>query len=41
MYGTKQAARKWHKHVSDLMIKNGCFAVNSEKDYFQEDQGTD
>jgi hypothetical protein len=32
-------APKKHNHISDWMIKSGYLAVNSEKDYFQEDQG--
>ena len=29
IYGTKQAARRWHIHISDWMEKNGYPAVNS------------
>ncbi len=34
IYGTKQAAWKWHTHILDWMIRNGYLAVNSEKTIF-------
>ena len=41
IYGTKQAARKWHDHISKWMIVNGYSAVNSEKTIFKKTKGTD
>ena len=41
IYGTKQAARKWHTHISDWMIRNGYLAVNSEKTIFKKTKGSD
>ena len=41
IYGTKQAARKWHIHISDWMIRNGYLAVNSEKTIFKKTKGSD
>jgi hypothetical protein len=38
---TKQAARKWHTHISDRMIRNGYLAVNSEKTIFKKTKGSD
>ncbi len=38
IYGTKQAARKWHNHISEWMINNGYLAVNNEKTIFKKDQ---
>jgi hypothetical protein len=40
IYGTKQAARKWHIHISDWMIRNGYLAVNSEKTIFKKTKGS-
>ena len=31
IYGTRQAARRWHMFISDWMEKNGYPAVNSER----------
>ena len=39
IYGTKQAARKWHDHISKLMIVNGYSAVNSEKIIIKKTKG--
>ena len=39
IYGTRQAARRWHIHISDLMEKNGYLAVNSEKTFFMKREG--
>ena len=39
IYGTKQAARKWHLHISGWMEKNGFPAVNNEKTIFMKRQG--
>jgi hypothetical protein len=33
IYGTRQAARRWHKHIS------ACYAVNSEKTIFMKREG--
>ena len=41
MYGTKQAARRWHIRISEWMEKNGYPAVNSEKTIFMKREGTD
>ncbi len=41
MYGTKQAARRWHIHISEWMEANGYSAVNSEKTIFMKREGTD
>ena len=41
MYGTKQAARRWHIRISDWMEQNGNPAVNSEKTIFMKRQGSD
>ena len=41
MYGTKQAARRWHLCISEWMEKNGYPAVNSEKTIFMKWQGDD
>jgi len=41
MYGTKQAARRWHIRISDWMEQNGYPAVNSEKTIFMKRQGSD
>ena len=40
MYGTKQAARRWHIRISDWMEQNYP-AVNSEKTIFMKRQGSD
>ncbi len=39
IYGTRQAARRWHKHSSAWMEANGYFAVNSEKTIFMKREG--
>ncbi len=41
MYGTKQAARRWHIRISELMEANGYPAVNSKKTIFMKREGTD
>ena len=41
MYGTKQAARRWHIRISDWMEQNGYPAVNSEKTIFMKREGSD
>ena len=41
MYGTKQAARRWHKCLSGWMIDHDYEAVNSEKTIFIKRVGTD
>jgi hypothetical protein len=41
MYGTKQAARRWHTRISDWMEQNGYPAVNSDKTIFMKRQGSD
>ncbi len=40
IYGTKQAARKQHNHISEWMINNGHLAVNSEKTMFKKTEGS-
>ncbi len=39
IYGTRQAVRIWHKHISAWMEANGYFAVNSEKTIFMKHEG--
>jgi hypothetical protein len=39
IYGTRQAARRWHKHISAWMEANGYLAVNSEKTIFMKREG--
>ncbi len=39
IYGTKQAARRWHLHISGWMEKNCHTVVNSEKTIFIKNQG--
>ncbi len=39
IYGTRQAARRWHKHISAWMEANGCLAENSEKTIFMKHEG--
>ena len=39
IYGTRQAARRWHIHISDWMDKNCYPAVNSEKTTFMKREG--
>ncbi len=39
MYGTRQAARRWHMHISALMKANSYLAVNIEKTIFMEREG--
>ena len=41
MYGTKQAARRWHMRISDWMEKHDYPAVNSEKTIFMKREGAD
>jgi hypothetical protein len=41
IYGTLQAARRWHNHIPGRMEKNGYPAVNSEKTIFMKCQGDD
>ena len=41
MYGTKQAARRWHIRISDWMEQNGYPVVNSEKTIYMKRQGSD
>ncbi len=39
MYGTLQAARKWHTHISTWMKQNGYLAVNCKKIIFMKRKG--
>ena len=41
MYGTKQAARRWHIRISDWMEQHGYPAINSEKTIFMKRQCSD
>ena len=41
IYGTRQAARRWHMFISNWMEKNGYPAVNSEKNIFMCSEGND
>ena len=41
IYGTKQAARRWHIHISEWMERNGYPAINSEKTIFMKRKGSD
>ena len=41
IYGTRQAARRWHLFISEWMEKNGYPAVNSEKTIFMKREGND
>jgi hypothetical protein len=41
VYGTKQAARRWHIHISEWMETNQYQAVNSEKTIFMKRTGAD
>jgi hypothetical protein len=41
IYGTKQAARRWHTKISTWMDDNGYPAVNSEKTIFMKRAGDD
>ena len=41
IYGTLQAARKWHTHISTWMEKNGYEAMNSEKTIFMKRKGAE
>jgi hypothetical protein len=41
IYGTKQAAQKWHNHISEWMVNNGYLAVNSEKTIFKKTKGSE
>ena len=38
IYGTRQAARKWHNHISAWMENNG---LNSEKTIFMKRKGSE
>ncbi len=39
MYGTRQAARRWHNHILAWMEANGYLAVSSEKAFFMKHEG--
>jgi hypothetical protein len=41
IYGTLQAARKWHTHISTWMENNGYEAMNSEKTIFMKHKGAE
>ena len=41
MYGTKQAAGRWHIRISDWMEQNGYPEVNREETVFMRRQGSD
>ncbi len=41
IYGTKQAARRWHLHISAWMESNGYPTVNNEKTIFMKRAGND
>jgi hypothetical protein len=41
IYGTRQAARKWHENISSWMEKNGYAVVNSEKTIFMKHSGSE
>ena len=41
IYGTRQAARKWHTHISTWMENNGYEAINSEKTIFMKHKGAE
>ncbi len=41
IYSAKQAARRWHIHMSDWMEQHGYQAVNNEKTVFMKRQGPD
>ena len=41
IFGTLQAARKWHTHISTWMEKNGYEAMNSEKTLFMKRKGSE
>ena len=41
IYGTKQAARRWHTKISGWMSDNGYEPVNSEKTIFMKRSGED
>ena len=41
IYGTKQAARKWHRRLSTWMVGNGYPAANSEETIFIKWEGDD
>ena len=41
MYGTRQAARQWHVHMSTWMEDRCYLAVNSEKTIFMKRSGED
>ena len=40
-YGTRQAARKWHIHISTWMENNGYEIMNSEKAIFMKRKGAE
>ncbi len=39
IYGTRQAAFRWHKHISAWMEVNGYLEVNSEEAIFMKREG--
>ena len=39
MYGTKQAAKRWHMGISEWMKQHGYPAMNSEKTIFMKREG--
>ena len=41
VYGTRQAARKWHQRISAWMATQGYAAVNSEETIFMKWVGKD
>ena len=41
VYGTRQAARKWHQCISRWMAKQGYVAVNNEETIFMKWVGED
>ncbi len=41
IYGTRQAARKWHEHISSWMKRNGYAVVSSEKTIFMKRSGSE
>ena len=41
IYGTRQAARKWHEHISSWMERNGNAVVHSEKTIFMKHSGSE
>jgi hypothetical protein len=41
IYGTRQAERKWHEHISSWMERNGYAAVNSDMTIFMKRSGSE